>query len=383
MAGFCSKRPASGFAQLFLSTANSCSPLPSKNGLTSTCGAIGRGHGAFNWAVASGLQGGDICGRLPMLPEALEVMAAKKGDIPAPAQGTQWESVILADARGHSVKPDEIYDLIEQTFPSLAKIELNARRRREGWDAWRNEVAPARGELLDPSAIEKRIADLFVATRDRGLSVADIADHAFGLAGRTATRAQRLSAGRAAQRVLLRVREAKEQSRQLFQEAHNEVKAALGRERRTEPYGDEYQAVLQATPAYQRAKKLRSLVDKLGGSWPRFIRVGRDRARRGRVLARDTGQGWPPIFSPAGCSRQTLGGLDPARWRHLGRSRSRPDHGTLRGDRLLAALGTSAPEPQAPAYAPKGMPVVYRRVRSGGQRRIGANRAAITGPSNP
>ena len=35
-------------------------------------------------------------------------------------------------------------------------------------------------------------------------------------------------------------------------------------------------------------------------------------------------------------------------------------------DRLLAALGTSAPPPKPPAYAPSGMTVVYR---SGGSRR--------------
>ena len=51
-----------------------------------------------------------------------------------------------------------------------------------------------------PGAIESRIAELFAATRDRGLSVAEIADHAFALKGRPATRAQRLSATRAAHR---------------------------------------------------------------------------------------------------------------------------------------------------------------------------------------
>jgi hypothetical protein len=30
-------------------------------------------------------------------------------------------------------------------------------------------------------------------------------------------------------------------------------------------------------------------------------------------------------------------------------------------DRLLAALGTSAPEPKAPQYSPKGVPVRYAR----------------------
>jgi DnaJ domain len=41
-------------------------------------------------------------------------------------------------------------------------------------------------------------------------------------------------------------------------------------------------------------------------------------------------------------------------------------------DRLLASLGTSAPPPRPPEYAPKGMQVVYRRVKLGGQNRLGS-----------
>ena len=110
----------------------------------------------FLWATA------------PMLPQALEVMAAwgfayksnyvwtkekdgtgywnrsrhehlligTKGDIPAPAMGTQWSSVIDAPAREHSVKPDEAMQMIEAYFPTLPRIELNARRPRPGWDSW-------------------------------------------------------------------------------------------------------------------------------------------------------------------------------------------------------------------------------------------------------
>jgi hypothetical protein len=48
-----------------------------------------------------------------------------------------------------------------------------------------------------PGTVEKRIAELFAATRDRALSIADIADHAFELVGRPASREQRLSATRA------------------------------------------------------------------------------------------------------------------------------------------------------------------------------------------
>jgi N6-adenosine-specific RNA methylase IME4 len=117
-----------------------------------------------------------LWGTVPMLPQALEVMAAwgfrfvsnvawvkdrtgngywflnqhehllvgTKGNIPAPALGDQWPSVIEAPVREHSAKPDESYELIESYFPSLPKIELNCRGEpRPGWDAWGNEAEPA------------------------------------------------------------------------------------------------------------------------------------------------------------------------------------------------------------------------------------------------
>jgi hypothetical protein len=48
-------------------------------------------------------------------------------------------------------------------------------------------------------------------------------------------------------------------------------------------------------------------------------------------------------------------------------------------DRLLAALGTSAPPPKPPDYAPKGVQVVYRVGRStSGQRRLGSGTRRLT-----
>jgi hypothetical protein len=63
-----------------------------------------------------------------------------------------------------------------------------------------------------PGQIEQRIGELFAATRDRALSVSDICDHAFGLNGAPATRAQRLSATRAAHRILGRGSKASDRS---------------------------------------------------------------------------------------------------------------------------------------------------------------------------
>lgn len=125
----------------------------------------------FLWATA------------PMLPDALRVMQAwgfaykaqaiwvkdrigtgywfrnkhelllvgTRGNIPAPAMGTQWPSVIEAPAGEHSAKPDRFHELIESYFPSLPKIELNARRARPGWDAWGLE-APTEVAAPEPTA---------------------------------------------------------------------------------------------------------------------------------------------------------------------------------------------------------------------------------------
>jgi N6-adenosine-specific RNA methylase IME4 len=130
----------------------------------------------FLWATA------------PMLPHALLVMAAwgfnycsnyvwakdrigtgywnrnkhehlligTKGKIPAPAMGTQWESLIAAPLGAHSAKPEIFHEMIEAYFPTLPKIELNRRGPpREGWDAWGNESEsehdPETGEIISSS----------------------------------------------------------------------------------------------------------------------------------------------------------------------------------------------------------------------------------------
>ena len=111
---------------------------------------------------------------VPMLPQALEVMRAwgfaykssfvwvkdragtgywsrnrheilligARGDVPAPAMGTQWSSVIAAPVGRHSEKPTAVYELIESYSPNLPKIELHARGRlRLGWDVWGYEAS--------------------------------------------------------------------------------------------------------------------------------------------------------------------------------------------------------------------------------------------------
>lgn len=65
------------------------------------------------------------------------------GDIPAPAMGEQWLSVIEAPVGAHSEKPEIFAEMIEAYYPNLPKIELNARRARPGWDVWGLEAPEA------------------------------------------------------------------------------------------------------------------------------------------------------------------------------------------------------------------------------------------------
>jgi hypothetical protein len=152
-----------------------------------------------------------------------------------------------------------------------------------------------------PGQIESRIADLFAATRDRGLSVAEITDHAFALKGRPASRAQRLSATRAAHRVIRRIRDTAQKRRRLIIDAHDETEAAVGempkapefpkRFRNHAAYEafdaarkawqiayDRYNAALKATEPYRRAETLDAYIEQFG-SWMRFIDMGDGRWR--------------------------------------------------------------------------------------------------------
>jgi N6-adenosine-specific RNA methylase IME4 len=69
------------------------------------------------------------------------LLVGTRGKVPAPAPGEQWPSVIVGEPRGkHSAKPAIFYELIEEMFPSLPKVELFARQKRAGWDGWGQEA---------------------------------------------------------------------------------------------------------------------------------------------------------------------------------------------------------------------------------------------------
>lgn len=48
--------------------------------------------------------------------------------------------VILSHIERHSKKPQEVRDRIVQLMGDLPRVELFAREKCDGWDAWGNEV---------------------------------------------------------------------------------------------------------------------------------------------------------------------------------------------------------------------------------------------------
>jgi hypothetical protein len=132
-----------------------------------------------------------------------------------------------------------------------------------------------------PGTIERRIADLFADTRDRALSVDDICQRAFTLKDRPATRAQRLSATRAAHRLLRRVRDAEAKSEELGKAAHAATQAALGRSDWSYMDGrgkdTEYRDRLQSEPAQVESEKLFAFAKRIG----RWNRLHRHPEKRG------------------------------------------------------------------------------------------------------
>jgi len=66
------------------------------------------------------------------------VLLATKGK---PKRVSKSVSQIIMAKRGkHSKKPDIVYRRIEELMGNLPRIELFARNKRQGWDAWGNQV---------------------------------------------------------------------------------------------------------------------------------------------------------------------------------------------------------------------------------------------------
>lgn len=57
-----------------------------------------------------------------------------------------WRQVYENGAKVHSAKPQESFDFVRRLSPAGPRLEMFARRERDGWDAWGNQ-APGAVEL--------------------------------------------------------------------------------------------------------------------------------------------------------------------------------------------------------------------------------------------
>ena len=65
-------------------------------------------------------------------------LLAIKGSMPVEAHDVL--SLIYSQVREHSRKPDDQYRKIERLYPGRVYAELFARKKREGWLSWGNEI---------------------------------------------------------------------------------------------------------------------------------------------------------------------------------------------------------------------------------------------------
>jgi len=68
-------------------------------------------------------------------------------DLDSPGFGTGLSTAFLADQGEHSTKPNAIYPIIEQRS-AQPRLEVFARRRREGWTVFGNEIGTAVQNVL-------------------------------------------------------------------------------------------------------------------------------------------------------------------------------------------------------------------------------------------
>ena len=69
------------------------------------------------------------------------LLLGRMGETMLPQRDKCPSSVVEAPRRGHSVKPDEAFKMIEAVSPG-PRLEMFARRDRAGWDCWGDELEP-------------------------------------------------------------------------------------------------------------------------------------------------------------------------------------------------------------------------------------------------
>ena len=74
------------------------------------------------------------------------ILLATRGVLSIPT-ALRRVNVIHAPRTGHSRKPDAFYKLLDEVYPTMPRIDLYARSRHPGWEAWGDQVDQTAGQL--------------------------------------------------------------------------------------------------------------------------------------------------------------------------------------------------------------------------------------------
>lgn len=66
------------------------------------------------------------------------LLIATHGNPETPLPENMPPGVVCAEPKGHSIKPDVFYEIIEKAHPNQKRVDLFARREREGWSIFGN-----------------------------------------------------------------------------------------------------------------------------------------------------------------------------------------------------------------------------------------------------
>lgn len=76
---------------------------------------------------------------------------ATRGRFPCPRPALFPTSIIPGKQREHSRKPEWVHDQLDKRLPDAGKLELFARRPREGWTVWGNQTDRFEPHIADPN----------------------------------------------------------------------------------------------------------------------------------------------------------------------------------------------------------------------------------------
>lgn len=68
------------------------------------------------------------------------LLIGRRGEVACPLPEMLPPTIYVEKKGEHSAKPEYFAEQIEKFYPSVPKLELNARRRRPGWDVWGYEA---------------------------------------------------------------------------------------------------------------------------------------------------------------------------------------------------------------------------------------------------